>query len=109
MSDIRPPVPRPIAEAPRDELGETPLCLHCPEEGGWHAGVWRYGRWWDFSTRTIELHPDFYMGDPLPEAPPPAWKEPLPGQLRTAALWIVTFLLTLGLIFLFQDLHIPLP
>jgi hypothetical protein len=97
----------PIRSAVPDEIGNEPLLLHCPSQGGWHVGVWHDGKWLDHATRTVELHPDFYM-DP----PPPLdergklsrpWGSSLPEKIRNVALWIIIFLLVLALVTLFQN------
>ena len=35
--------PRPISTAPQED--DRPLLLFCPEQGGWHTGVWFRGKW----------------------------------------------------------------
>ena len=60
------PVARPIATAPTDDPERT-LLLFCPEQGGWHTGLFVEGRWLDFATLTLELEPTYW----LPEPPEP--------------------------------------
>lgn len=91
---------RPISWAPRIEGSNEPLLLHCPDQGGWHTGVWQSGRWVDYGTRTLELHPDLYMEIPL--STPANVKRAAQKTLRNIALWIVIFLLVLALVTLFQ-------
>jgi hypothetical protein len=60
------PFARLIATAPTDDPERT-LLLFCPEQGGWHTGVFVEGRWLDFATLTLALEPTYW----LPEPPEP--------------------------------------
>src|SRR5215207_5761146 len=60
------PFARLIATAPTDDPERT-LLLFCPEQGGWHTGLFVEGRWLDFATLTLELEPTYW----LPEPPEP--------------------------------------
>ncbi len=98
----------PIEKARPSETTGEPFLLHCPEQGGWHVGVWYQGKWVDHATRSVPLHPDFYM-DP----PPPLdsrgkltrpWGTSSPtSRVQQVVLWAVIFLLVLALITLFQN------
>lgn len=57
---------QPIAEAPMAGV-EHPYLLYCPEEGGWHVGVFFEERWVDLATLTVELKPTHWM--PVPPEP----------------------------------------
>jgi hypothetical protein len=46
---------------------EKPLLLFCPEEGGWHVGVFFEGQWVDLASLTIKLEPTHWM--PIPPEP----------------------------------------
>ncbi len=46
---------------------ERSYLLYCPEEGGWHVGVFSEGRWVDLATLTVELEPTHWM--PVPPEP----------------------------------------
>jgi hypothetical protein len=62
--------PRLIATAPVPNSEEEPpvLMLFCPQQGGWHSGVWWRGAWrLSFDART-ELFPSHW----LPSLPPVA-------------------------------------
>ena len=98
----------PIRSAVPEEMADKPLLLHCPSQGGWHVGVWHEGKWVDRATRTVELHPDFYMESPPPldergELSRPWMGSTLPEKIRNVALWIIIFLLVLALVTLFQN------
>jgi hypothetical protein len=60
------PVARLIATAPTDDPERT-LLLFCPEQGGWHTGLFFEGRWLDFATLAVALEPTHW----LPEPPEP--------------------------------------
>jgi hypothetical protein len=38
-----------------------PLLLFCPEQGGWHSGIWLYGKWLAYIDDSIVLHPTHWM------------------------------------------------
>ncbi len=73
-------LPRPIQSAPMETgLDESPIkvLVYCPDEGGWHVGVWlraghRDGVWMRQGWRAaidhnIELRPTHWL--PYPEEP----------------------------------------
>jgi len=60
------PFARLIATVPTDDPERT-LLLFCPEQGGWHTGVFVEGHWLDFATLTLALEPTYW----LPEPPEP--------------------------------------
>jgi hypothetical protein len=60
--------PQPIQTAPREE--SSPLLLYCPEQGGWHTGVWFYGKWLAYIDTSIVLEPTHWTYPPT--APPGA-------------------------------------
>ncbi len=39
--------PFPVETAPKPELQHepVPILLFCPDEGGWHTGIWFEGTW----------------------------------------------------------------
>jgi hypothetical protein len=59
-------VPRRIETAPRQQT-EVPLLLWCPDQGGWHTGLWFGDRWLDSVALDAELRPKYW----LPCPPPP--------------------------------------
>ncbi len=53
---------KPIAEAPMPshphlQMEQTPLLLYCPNQGGWHTGVWFDGGWWLHFNMEEKLEP----------------------------------------------------
>jgi hypothetical protein len=54
---------RPVATAPTHDPEHT-LLLYCPQDGGWHTGVFFEGRWLDSATLTRELHPTHFTDVP---------------------------------------------
>jgi hypothetical protein len=42
--------------------------LFCPEEGGWHTGIWFLGRWLAYYDTSVVLHPSHWL--PVPDDPP---------------------------------------
>lgn len=58
--------PQDIANAPQREDG--PLLLFCPEQGGWHTGVWFRGVWLAYIDTSTRLNPTHW----LPMLPEPA-------------------------------------
>src|SRR3954452_24969869 len=71
------PFARLIATAPTDDPERT-LLLFCPEQGGWHTGLFVEGRWLDFATLTLELEPTYWL--PEPREPDEAKREGLVAQ-----------------------------
>ena len=57
--------PRLISTAP--ESDERPLLLFCPEQGGWHTGVWFHGKWLAFIDTSVVLGPTYWL--PVPPDP----------------------------------------
>jgi len=52
----------PIATASTgDQFAERVLLLYCPEQGGWHTGIWADGRWVARIAAIIELEPTHWM------------------------------------------------
>jgi hypothetical protein len=61
-----PPRPRPISTAPTDdEFAERVLLLYCPEQGGWHTGVWFEGSWRAHIEIDRVLEATFWLPAPL--------------------------------------------
>jgi hypothetical protein len=56
--------PEPIETAP-PITDTSPLLLFCPEQGGWHSGVWFYGKWLAYIDSSIILHPTHWMMAPV--------------------------------------------
>jgi hypothetical protein len=47
------------------ETIDTPsLLLFCPGQGGWHSGIWFYGKWLAYIDDSIILHPTHWMTAP---------------------------------------------
>jgi hypothetical protein len=59
------PDSRPIDTAKHND--EEPLLLFCPDQGGWHTGIWFDGKWQDFTTMSEVLLPTHWM--PVPPDP----------------------------------------
>ena len=55
--------PEPIGTAPT--IDNPPLLLFCPEQGGWHSGIWFYGKWLAYIDDSIILHPTHWMHAPF--------------------------------------------
>lgn len=55
--------PAPITTAPTNDT--PPLLLFCPEQGGWHSGIWFYGKWLAYIDDSIILHPTHWMQAPF--------------------------------------------
>ena len=62
--------PFPIETAPKGELdhGPVPILLWCPDEGGWHTGVWFRGKWLAYIDTSVVLEPSHWL--PIPADPP---------------------------------------
>jgi hypothetical protein len=64
---------KPIDTAPRSDEQDKPFLLWCPEQGGWHTGVWSAGRWVDSLTLSDPLEPTHWLETPpdpyFPETP----------------------------------------
>jgi hypothetical protein len=56
------PSPDPIGTAPRE--AERILLLFCPEQGGWHSGLWHHGEWTDALTGEKHVKPTHWMDVP---------------------------------------------
>jgi hypothetical protein len=91
MHELDWPAAEPIETAPRARHTEMPLLLWCPDQGGWHTGVWFEHRWLDSVELDMELRPTHWM-----PAPPP------PQALRLSAIamtgisaWLLSDLLPL--------------
>lgn len=54
--------PQPIQTAPQME--NFPLLLYCPDQGGWHTGVWFGGVWLAHIDNSISLEPSHWMYPP---------------------------------------------
>jgi hypothetical protein len=59
-------VPQPISTAPQEE--DWPLLLFCPDQGGWHTGVWFWGKWLAYIDTSTVLEPSHWL--PVPPDPP---------------------------------------
>ena len=61
----------PIATAPKNnpEDEAPPLLLFCPEQGGWHVGIYWEGRWVLHFDVGCELEPTHWL--PCPPEPEP--------------------------------------
>jgi hypothetical protein len=57
--------PQPISTAPHEE--DAPLLLFCPEQGGWHTGVWFLGKWLAYIDTSVVLQPSHWL--PIPPEP----------------------------------------
>jgi hypothetical protein len=56
--------PRPINTAPEHDE-ETVVLLYCPEQGGWHTGVYFEGKWrLHFEVRFV-LEPTHWLPAPV--------------------------------------------
>jgi hypothetical protein len=47
--------PQPISTAPEED--DKPILLFCPEQGGWHTGVWFRGKWLAYIDMSVVLRP----------------------------------------------------
>ena len=56
--------PEPIETAP-PSIDGPPLLLFCPEQGGWHSGLWFYGKWLAYIDSSTILHPTHWMMAPV--------------------------------------------
>ena len=56
-------IPRPISTAPQQE--DHPLLLFCPEQGGWHTGVWFLGKWLAYIDTSVILAPTYWALVPV--------------------------------------------
>jgi hypothetical protein len=54
--------PAPIATAP--EGHNPPVLLFCPDQGGWHAGIWFYGKWLAAIDTSTILNPTHWLPSP---------------------------------------------
>jgi hypothetical protein len=61
-------LPQPITTAPQED--DRPLLLFCPEQGGWHTGVWFLGKWLAYIDTSVVLRPSHWL--PVPADPPAA-------------------------------------
>jgi hypothetical protein len=59
---------KPISTAP--QVDDQPLLLFCPDQGGWHTGVWFRGKWLAYFDSSIVLEPSHWL--PVPADPPDA-------------------------------------
>jgi hypothetical protein len=59
-------IPQPISTAPQEE--DRPLLLFCPEQGGWHTGIWFLGKWLAYIDTSVVLSPSHWL--PVPPEPP---------------------------------------
>jgi hypothetical protein len=59
---------KPIDTAPHEE--DEPLLVFCPEQGGWHIGIWFNEKWVDYLTTLEDLEPTHWL--PVPPDPPGA-------------------------------------
>ena len=51
--------PQEISTTPQRE--DTPLLLFCPEQGGWHTGVWFRGVWLAYIDTSTRLQPTHWL------------------------------------------------
>ena len=58
--------PLAIETAPKLELdhGPVPILLFCPDEGGWHTGVWFAGVWRLYADIERVLEPTHWLPAP---------------------------------------------
>jgi hypothetical protein len=54
---------RQIDTAPRED--GYPMLLFCPEQGGWHTGIWLNRRWVDYLTTQEQLYPSHWKTIPV--------------------------------------------
>jgi hypothetical protein len=59
-------IPQPISTAPQED--DQPLLLFCPDQGGWHTGVWFRGKWLAYIDSSVVLEPSHWL--PVPTDPP---------------------------------------
>jgi hypothetical protein len=59
-------IPQPISTAPQEE--DRALLLFCPEQGGWHTGIWFLGKWLAYIDTSVVLRPSYWL--PVPDEPP---------------------------------------
>ena len=57
--------PKPISTAP--QVDDQPLLLFCPDQGGWHTGVWFRGKWLAYIDSSVVLEPSHWL--PVPADP----------------------------------------
>lgn len=60
---------RDISTAPQRE--DEPILLFCPDQGGWHSGIWFRGFWLACIDSSTRLDPTHW----LPRPPDPEWRE----------------------------------
>jgi hypothetical protein len=60
--------PQPISTAPEED--DKPILLFCPDQGGWHTGVWFRGKWLAYIDMSVVLEPSHWL--PVPADPPDA-------------------------------------
>src|SRR5215203_6077885 len=65
--------PQPISNSPQDH--DQPFLLFCPEQGGWHIGIWFLGKWLAYIDTSTVLEPSHWS--PVPPDPPDV-EDPLP-------------------------------
>jgi hypothetical protein len=58
------PNPKPIDTAPRSQDSDNPLLLWCPDQGGWHTGLWLESRWVGALTLRDPLAPTYWLEPP---------------------------------------------
>jgi hypothetical protein len=55
--------PRPINSAPKTDA-EKVVLLYCPDQGGWHTGVWFEGSWRLHFEVNVRLEPTHWLPAP---------------------------------------------
>jgi hypothetical protein len=73
--------PQPISSVPQDH--DKPFLLYCPEQGGWHIGIWFLGKWLAYIDTSTVLQPSHWS--PVPPDPPDVEDPPLPSASRRDA------------------------
>ncbi len=58
--------PQRVSAAPQED--DQPLLLFCPDQGGWHTGVWFRGKWLAYIDTSVVLEPSHWL--PVPADPP---------------------------------------
>jgi hypothetical protein len=70
-----------MSTAPQED--DRPLLLFCPEQGGWHTGVWFLGKWLAYIDTSVVLLPTHWL--PVPSDPPAAETYNIKGRSKAIA------------------------
>jgi hypothetical protein len=54
--------PKPISTTPQED--DKPLPLFCPDQDGWHTGVWSRGKWLAYIDTSVVLEPSHWLSAP---------------------------------------------